>query len=142
MGCLYYFFTWPLYFMYYTFIVMFYMLYYSVIICYHIFRLIVSLIIEIFAIIKAIIGKNNQKKYYSKPEENNELFFQEISPLNIKTKSKEKISWREEEFEREANLWGLSKEDRRIAKEERMSPADFIEAEERDDDELFTDEWE
>lgn len=32
--------------------------------------------------------------------------------------------------------------DKRITKEERMSPADFIEAEERDDDELITDEWE
>lgn len=45
------------------------------------------------------------------------------------------------EFEREAKLWGLSEEDKRIAKQERMSPADFIEAEERDDDELYTDEW-
>ena len=31
---------------------------------------------------------------------------------------------------------------KRIAKEERMSPADFVEAEERDDDELINDEWE
>lgn len=61
----------------------------------------------------------------------------------FKTKSKEKeMSWKEKEFEREAKLWGLSEEDKRIAKEERMSPADFIEAEERDDDELVTDEWE
>ena len=48
----------------------------------------------------------------------------------------------DEQFEREAKLWSLSEEDKRIAKEERMSPADFIEAEERDDDELVTDEWE
>lgn len=47
----------------------------------------------------------------------------------------------DKEFEREAKLWGLSEEDKRIAKQERMSPADFIEAEERDDDELYTDEW-
>jgi len=40
------------------------------------------------------------------------------------------------------NYGGLSEEDKRIAKEERMSPADFVEAEERDDDELITDEWE
>ena len=32
------------------------------------------------------------------------------------------------EFEREAKLWGLSEEDKRIAKQERMSPADFIAA--------------
>lgn len=48
----------------------------------------------------------------------------------------------DEKFEKEAKLWSLSEEDKRIAKEERMSPADFIEAEERDDDELVTDEWE
>ena len=48
-----------------------------------------------------------------------------------------------------ATLWnavceelGLSEEDRRIAKEERMTPAEFIEAEEYDDDELLKDEWE
>ena len=51
-------------------------------------------------------------------------------------------SYKEVKFNKEADFWGLSKEDRRIAKEERMSPADYIEAEERDDDELFTDEWE
>lgn len=45
-------------------------------------------------------------------------------------------------FDREADLWGLSKEDKKLAKEERMSPADYIEAEERDDDLLDTDEWE
>ena len=62
---------------------------------------------------------------------------------DIKNKKKEKrLSWKEEEFEREADLWGLSKEDRRIAKEERMTPAEFIEAEEYDDDELLKDEWE
>ena len=47
-----------------------------------------------------------------------------------------------ENFDKEAKLWGLSEEDKRIAKEERMTPADFVEAEERDDDELITDEWE
>lgn len=40
----------------------------------------------------------------------------------------------------ENNIWGLSKEDKRIAKEERMSDADYIEAEERDDDNLDTDD--
>ena len=47
-----------------------------------------------------------------------------------------------DEFESESNLLGLYKDDRKIAKQERMSTAEFIEAEERDDDELFTDEWE
>ena len=38
------------------------------------------------------------------------------------------------------NIWGLSKEDKRIAREERMSDADYIEAEERDDDNLDYDD--
>ena len=38
------------------------------------------------------------------------------------------------------NIWGLSKEDRRIARQERMSDADYIEAEERDDDNLDYDD--
>ena len=56
--------------------------------------------------------------------------------------SRRTASYKDMEFDKEADLWGLSNEDRRIAKDERMSPADFIEAEERDDDELITDEWE
>lgn len=64
-----------------------------------------------------------------------------ISNKRKKQKKNEK-SYKDEQFDREADLWGLSKEDRRTAKEERMSPADFIEAEERDDDVLDTDEWE
>lgn len=59
-----------------------------------------------------------------------------------KKPKKKELSWKEQKFEEEADLWGLSKEDRRIAKEERVSPADFIEAEEYDDDELLLDEWE
>lgn len=53
-----------------------------------------------------------------------------------KQKRKNKISWKDKEFEKESNLWGLSNEDKRIAKEERMSPADYDEAVENDDDEL------
>ena len=75
--------------------------------------------------------------------------FDNSNVWNKKNKTKNKMvkkykdkSYKDLEFDREADLWGLSKEDRRIAKEERMSPADFIEAEERDDDELLTDEWE
>jgi len=63
---------------------------------------------------------------------------------NNKPKSNKKIreaSYEETKFNEEADLWGLSKEDRRMAKEEGMTPADFIEAEERDDDELVDDEW-
>lgn len=59
-----------------------------------------------------------------------------------KKNKKTKLSYKDEQFNKEADLWGLSEEDRRIAKQERMSPADYIEAEERDDDVLDTDEWE
>ena len=43
-------------------------------------------------------------------------------------------------FDKEARLWGLSQEDRQRAREEGFSPADYVEAEERDDDELLDDE--
>lgn len=64
-------------------------------------------------------------------------YFEET--ITKKTKPKEK-TWREEEFDRETELWGLSEEDKRIAREEGMTPADFVEAEEYDDDELLLDE--
>ena len=57
-----------------------------------------------------------------------------------KKKAPKKKSFFGSLFDREADLWGLSREDRRIAREERMSPADYVEAEERDDDELLDDE--
>ena len=43
-------------------------------------------------------------------------------------------------FDKEAKLWRLTEEDKRIAKEERLSPADYIEAEERDNDDLIDDD--
>ncbi len=43
-------------------------------------------------------------------------------------------------YDENNNEWGLSKEDKKIAKEERMSDADYIEAEERDDDNLDYDD--
>jgi len=46
----------------------------------------------------------------------------------------------EEKFEKEADKWGLMEKDRQIAKKERMTPAEYIEAEERDDDNLDYDE--
>lgn len=51
------------------------------------------------------------------------------------------ITWKDDDFDKQAKLWGLSKEDKRIAKEERMSPADYVEAEENDDDELVNDDF-
>ena len=63
------------------------------------------------------------------------------SIFNIKpTKTTKKINNKESSFDKEAKLWGLTEEDKRIAKEERLSPADYIEAEERDNDELIDDD--
>lgn len=86
-------------------------------------------------------NKGQEKVFNSLPDIN-VIEEEPIYESNIKEKKEKEMSWEEEEFEREADLWGLSEEDRRIAKEERMSPADFVEAEEYDDDELLLDEWE
>ena len=93
-------------------------------------------------LILLITNKQSSKTY--KTEYQNQIFPEPPKfNSNVKSIFKEKeLSWKEKEFEKEAKLWGLSESDKRIAKEERMSPADFIEAEERDDDELVTDEWE
>lgn len=106
----------------------------------YMFKLVMAMVELMVIIIVWIISlftgatKSNYNNTYSKGYSN--------KTNKSKASKRDKVSWKEEEFEREADLWGLSKEDRGIAKEERMSPADFIEAEERDDDELFTDEWE
>ena len=56
------------------------------------------------------------------------------------TTTTKKINNKESSFDKEAKLWGLTEEDKRIAKEERLSPADYIEAEERDNDDLIDDD--
>ena len=104
---------------------------------YYIFIFVLALIIEL---IKALFG--NKKNHNSSYHFNNSFFSQSINTAKNKSAPPNKLSWKEKQFEKEADLWGLSSEDRRLAKEERMSPADFIEAEERNDDELDTDEWE
>lgn len=111
--------------------------YYSVVaMCY-----IVALIFHLIkGIVNLILNKNGKKTANLKSNiEFVDYSFEETKVIN---KFKNKSSWFDNKFEKEAVLWGLSKEDRRIAKEEGMSPADFIEAEEYDDDELLKDEWE
>ena len=91
--------------------------------------------------------KNEYQKYKNKEFDSIpgfKVIEEEIQDEDIiinKTNKKE-LSWREQEFEKEAQLWGLSEEDKSIAKEEGMTPAEFVEAEEYDDDELTLDEWE
>ena len=58
-----------------------------------------------------------------------------ISSLFIH-KNKENTS----SFDKESDIYNLSDEERKIAKKERMSPSDYIEAEERDDENLDSDE--
>lgn len=137
--------------------IMFYFMKYAPIFIWYLFKMYIALlnlflyliywifekIVYIFYWLFGSINKNNYStKVKSMPINYSNKNTSFSNNFNKIKKPKNKISWSEEQFEREADLWGLSKEDRRIAKEERMSPADFIEAEERDDDELFTDEWE
>ena len=96
-------------------------------------KLVCYLIIWLFQIIYNIFSKNKIHINFPEPS---------FKETKVKPDKTVKRNYKDEEFERKAELWRLSEEDKRIAKEERMSPADFVEAEERDDDELITDEWE
>ena len=97
---------------------------------YLIYIFIKAIIIIFECIINLILGlfTNNNKHH-------KEIY---ITKDNSKSK-KDTKTYKDIEFDKEAELWGLSKEDKRIAKEERMSPADYIEAEEYDDDNLDID---
>ncbi len=110
MGFLINIFIWMIKIMFYCVLFVFYLMYY---ICY----LVVSLIISMITCKKAGAPKK----------------------FNVNFNNNKKTSWKEDEFEKEANILGLSKEDKRIAKEEGMNPSDYIEAEENDDDELDED---
>ena len=78
------------------------------------------------SIINFIFGKPNNNKSTIK--------------RSIPSKQTFKHKQRTYEYDKENNIWHLSEEDKRIAKEERMTYADYIEAEERDDDNLDNDE--
>ena len=93
---------------------------------------IVQIIINIIKFIVSLCSKRNYRPSYTRL----------VSFSEFKDKGNKKKINKKSEFDEEADLWDLSCEDRRIAKKERMTPADYVEAEERDDDELFTDEWE
>lgn len=109
------------------------MFYYIFTLMIDIAKLVSYFIIWLFQVIYNIFSK--KKMHINFPESS-------FKKTNVKSNKIVKRNYKDEEFDKEAELWGLSEEDKRIAKEERMSPADFIEAEERDDDELITDEWE
>lgn len=98
-----------------------------------------EIIIHILALFGLIFSNNGNNKY-NKQQKNNIKVYNYYQEEPQPKKAKKTLSFKEEEFEKEAELWGLSEEDKRIAKEEKMTSAEFIEAEERDDDELFTDE--
>lgn len=98
-----------------------------------------EIIIHILALFGLIFSNNGNNKY-NKQQKNNIKVYNYYQEEPQPKKAKKTLSFKEEEFEKEAELWGLSEEDKRIAKEEKMTSSEFIEAEERDDDELFTDE--
>jgi hypothetical protein len=129
-----------LYILFFPLVLVWYILKIGAIMFYYIFILMIEItklfcyfIIWLFQTIYNIFSK--KKIHINFPESS-------FKKTNVKSNKVVKRNYKDEEFDKEAKLWGLSKEDKRIAKEERMSPADFVEAEERDDDELITDEWE
>lgn len=101
-------------------------------------KTIIWIISFIFVLIFQMIFKNNTSYEF----DNGYNWSKEHNTKKKTVKKYKNKSYKDLEFDEDADLWGLSGEDRKLAKEERMSPADFIEAEERDDDELVTDEWE
>ena len=107
------------------------MFYYIFILMIDMAKLVYYFIVWLFQVIYNIFSK---KKIHINFTESS------FKKTNVKSNKGVKRNYKDEEFDKEAKLWGLSEEDKRIAKEERMSPADFIEAEERDDDELITNE--
>ena len=109
------------------------MFYYIFILMIEITKLFCYFIIWLFQTINNIFSK--KKIHINFPESS-------FKKTNVKLNKVVKRNYKDEEFDKKAKLWGLTEEDKRIAKEERMSPADFVEGEERDDDELITDEWE
>lgn len=100
-----------------------------------IFEYIFNFIVNVIVFLLNKDKKDKDVIYYvdsgNKEKKNN------VKEKKVTTKKKEEMS----DFDKEADLWGLSEEDRRIAKQERMSPADYVEAEEYDDDELLKDDW-
>lgn len=123
----------PLIFVWYIFKIGAIMFYYIFTLMIDMAKLVSYFIIWLFQVIYNIFSK--KKMHINFPESS-------FKKTNVKSNKIVKRNYKDEEFDKEAELWGLSEEDKRIAKEERMSPADFVEAEERDDDELITDEWE
>lgn len=123
----------PLVLVWYIFKIGAIMFYYIFILMIDMAKLVCYFIIWLFQVIYNIFSK--KKIHINFPESS-------FKKTNVKSNKVVKRNYKDEEFDKEAKLWGLSEEDKRIAKEERMTPADFIEAEERDDDELITDEWE
>lgn len=97
----------------------------------------------ILTLIIELITKKKQHSHFKKPTVTIHNFVLPKKPQSQRRNHKKVIdtTYEEKEFENEAKLWGLSESDKKLAKQERMSPADFVEAEERNDDVLDTDEF-
>lgn len=122
--------AWPFYFMHYFVVAIGYLIYYGTMSLFYIGALIFNLIMILISIVTKKSFKVVDIKFA------NDNLSKNTSRNVYKTKSKRSA------FSKEADLYGLSLEDRKRAKEERMSPAEYIEAEEYDDDELLKDDWE
>ena len=125
----------PIKFFILLFYLCFYLLYIIIVLGVIGIRIILYVIAFIIALILHLLKVTPKTTSFQAPTFN-------IPNMNNNLKKRKIIQSNDAEFTKEAKHWGLSNEDIRIAKQERMSPADYIEAEERDDDELVTDEWE
>ena len=108
----------PLIFVWYIFKIGAIMFYYIFILMIDIAKLVCYFIVWLFQVIYNIFSK--KKIHINFPESS-------FKKTNAKSNKVVKRNYKDEEFDKEAKLWGLSEEDKRIAKEERMSPADLSE---------------
>ena len=113
-----------LYILFFPLVLVWYILKIGAIMFYYIFilmidmtKLVCNLIIWLFQTIYNIFSK--KKIHINFPESS-------FKKTNVKSNKVVKRNYKDEEFDKEAKLWGLSEEDKRIAKEETMTPADFI----------------
>ena len=90
------------------------MFYYIFILMIDMAKLVYYFIVWLFQVIYNIFSK--KKIHINFPESS-------FKKTNVKSNKVVKRNYKDEEFDKEAKLWGLSEEDKRIAKEERMSPA-------------------
>lgn len=117
----------------------FYLVFYALKLYYYFFKFIFDCIKGLVILIVNGIKKiNNGSTNITNSKINTNSYYQKAKDYNKDDDVIDAIY--EPHFDKEAKLWGLSEKDKIIAKSERMTPADYIEAEERDDDNLDDDD--